>query len=320
MRKYATVSSNDPKKPNVRLNIGGNLLQVLKVQPTALILRGPLGSELSGEVTVTKGTDLDITVISANPQKKQVSIGEIREVEEGQTYVVEVHAPSALIPGMLRDALTIEAMCSDGKMRNTVIQVTVDHQAPITMIPRGNVVFQRRDTARLGSPGAAPVKRDLQLMGTDPKTPFKITGMEVVDAPEGLFKLSTRSVQDGQRYIISIEVTEPRQERSIRSQLKIQTDHPEMPEVAARIYAQFGTAAPAPLPTPRPHRPATPQQWLEWERLQLPTPRPHRPATPKPSAKFEIPTTGKPPVSPAKNSTPPANPQNRVKPVLKPAG
>ena len=70
---------------------------------------------------------------------------------------------------------------------------------------------------------------------TNPKTPFKITGMEVVDAPEGLFKLSTRSVQDGQRYIISIEVTEPRQERSIRSQLKIQTDHPEMPEVATIV-------------------------------------------------------------------------------------
>ena len=101
------------------------------------------------------------------------------------------------------------------------------------------------------------MKRDLQLMGTDPKTPFNVTGMEILDAPEGLFKLSQRTVQAGQRYVISIEVTEPRQERSIRGQLKIKTDHPGMPEVAARIYAQFGTAAPAPLPSPR--KPVTPR-------------------------------------------------------------
>lgn len=253
MRKYATVSCNDPKRPTIRLNIGGKLLQVLKVQPTALNLRGPLGSEHNGEFTISKGTDLDITVIGATAQKKQVSVGEIRELESGSSYAVEVYAPSALVPGMIRDALTVEAMCSDGKVRTTVVQVTIDHQAPITMIPRGNVVFQRRDTARLGSPGAAPVRRDLQLMGTDPKTPFKITGMEILDAPEGLFKISQRTIQPGQRYVVSVEVTEQRQERSIRGQLKIKTDHPDMPEVAARIYAQFGASTPVPTPRPNPN-------------------------------------------------------------------
>lgn len=276
----------------MRLNIGGKLLQVLKVQPTALILRGPLGSEHSGEVIVSKGTDLGITVIGATSQKKQVSVGEIREIEEGQKYAVEVNAPSALVPGMVRDALTIEAMCSDGKMRTTILQVTVDHQAPITMIPRGNVVFQRRDTARLGSPGAAPVKRDLQLMGTDPKTPFNITGMQIEDAPEGLFKLSQRTIQPGQRYVISIEVTEPRKERSIRGQLRIQTDHPEMAEIAARIYAQFGTATPAPLPTPR---------------GQI---RPQNPLKPAPKTPVKLDTSGK------KATITPAVPG--TKPVLKP--
>ena len=228
------------------------MLQVLKVAPTALIMRGPLGQEHIGQITITKGTELDITVIGATAQKKQVTVGEITEVEAGKTYTLNVSAPSAIIPGMLRDALTVEAMCSDGQLRTTVVQVTVDHQAPLTMIPRGNVVFQRRDTARLGSPGAAPVRRDLQLLGTDPNAPFNITGMEVVDAPEGLFKLTQRAIKPGERYVISIEVTEPRQERSIRGQLKITTDHPDMPQVAARIYAQFGTAAPLPTPRPRP--------------------------------------------------------------------
>ena len=303
MRKYATVSCNDPKRPTIRLNIGGKLLQVLKVQPTALILRGPLGSEHKGEVTISKGTDLDITVIGATAQKKQVSVGEIRELEAGNSYAIEVFSPSALVPGMVRDALTVEAMCSDGKVRTTVVQVTIDHQAPITMIPRGNVVFQRRDTARLGAPGAAPVRRDLQLMGTDPKTPFNITGVEVLDAPEGLFKISQRAIQPGQRYVISIEVTEARKERSIRGQLKIKTDHPDMPEVAARIYAQFGTAAPAPLPTPRPN-------------AQRPNPQRPNPQRLNPQG-----TPGKPPVRLDRPGSSPATPAKPgTQPKLTPSG
>ena len=129
-------------------------------------------------------------------------------------------------------------------------------------------------------------------MGTDPKTPFNITGMQIEDAPEGLFKLSQRTIQPGQRYVISIEVTEPRKERSIRGQLRIQTDHPEMAEIAARIYAQFGTATPAPLPTPR---------------GQI---RPQNPLKPAPKTPVKLDTSGK------KATITPAVPG--TKPVLKP--
>lgn len=248
VRKYATVSSNDVRQPQIRLNVGGKLRHVVKVQPVSLILRGATGSELTGTLTFTKGTELDITVIGGSAAKKQVVVGDIVEVSPGEEYQLVVAAPEALVPGMLRDIVNVEITCSDGVIRTTSVPVTVDHQAPISVIPRGNVVFQRKDTDRLKVAGSAPVKRDLQIYSTAPGTRFNIKSMTMEGAPENLFRLSQREIRSGERYVVTIEVTEPRPERSIRGTLRIRTDHPKMPEVTARIYAQFGVPTPVRRP------------------------------------------------------------------------
>ena len=248
VRKYATVSSNDARQPQIRLNVGGKLRHVVKVQPASLILRGATGSELTGTLTFTKGTELDITVIGGSAAKKQVFVGDIVEVSPGEKYELVIAAPEALVPGMLRDIINVEITCSDGVIRTTSVPVTVDHQAPISVIPRGNVVFQRKDTDRLKVAGSAPVKRDLQIYSTAPGTRFNITSMTMEGAPENLFRLSQREIRSGERYVVTVEVTEPRPERSIRGTLRILTDHPKMPEVTARIYAQFGVPTPVRRP------------------------------------------------------------------------
>jgi hypothetical protein len=239
VRKYATVSCNDPRQPTIRLNIHGILRQVIKAAPNAIVLRGAAGSQLSGKFVLTKGTELDITVTDVSAAKNQVTLEGIVEVTAGEKYEITVSAAPALIPGMTRDIINIEVMCSDGEMRSTTVPVTIDHQAPITVIPRGNIVFQAKDTQRLKQPGSAPVKRDLQIFATSPETTFNITNISVDDAPEGVFRITQRKVRNAQRYVVSVEVLESRPERAIRGTLRIQTDLKSMPEVTARLYAQF---------------------------------------------------------------------------------
>lgn len=306
MRKYATVNSNDRRQPQLRLNIGGKLRHVVKTTPSSVMLRGSVGTDLSGMLTLTKGTELGITVVGATSGKNQVTLSEIVEVEASEKYEVHVQAPKALVPGMLRDVLTIEVACSDGELRSMTVPVTIDHQAPISVIPRGNVVFQRKDTDRLKVAGSAPVKRDLQIYSTAPGTKFKITGMSVEEAPPGLFKISQREIRPGERYVVTIQVTETRPERSIRGTLKIQTDHPEMPEVTARLYAQFGVptptrrATPNPKPTsrvkPSPSTGLSPGVKKPAPVLQIPGQKTPTPVKPKPAPKPQKPVK---PVVPA---------------------
>ncbi|MEC9476527.1 MAG: hypothetical protein VX764_05750 [Planctomycetota bacterium] len=276
----------------MRLNIGGKLRHVVKVAPSSAMLRGSVGTDLAGMLTLTKGTDIDITVVGATSGKNQVVLREIVEVTPGEQYEVHLTAPQALVPGMLRDILNIEVACGDGELRSTAVPVTIDHQAPISVIPRGNVVFQRKDTDRLKVAGTAPVKRDLQIYSTAPGTQFNITGMTVEGAPEGLFQLSQRAIRPGERYVITVQVTETRPERSVVGTLRVQTDHPEMPEVTARLYAQFGVPTPTRRPTPVPSRsskvPAKPKLGSPEKKtqpvLKIPgqkAPRPVKPA-PKP--------------------------------------
>ena len=272
---------------------------MIKAAPNAVILRGEAGSPLSAKFVLSKGTELDITVSDVSAAKNQVTLEEIVEVTEGEEYEITVSAPPALVPGMTRDIINVEAMCSDGEMRSTTIPVTIDHQAPITVIPRGNIVFQAKDTERLKQPGAAPVKRDLQIFATSPDTNFKITSISVDDAPEGVFRITQRQVRNAQRYVISVEVLENRPERSIRGTLRIQTDLESMPEVTARLYAQFSN-----LPTRNPANRTSPTR-------PKVKPRPDLKPLPKPGLV-------KPGIGRVKPISPPVGP-GREKPAPKPA-
>ena len=272
---------------------------MIKAAPNAVILRGEAGSPLSAKFVLSKGTELDITVSDVSAAKNQVTLEEIVEVTEGEEYEITVSAPPALVPGMTRDIINVEAMCSDGEMRSTTIPVTIDHQAPITVVPRGNIVFQAKDTERLKQPGAAPVKRDLQIFATSPDTNFKITSISVDDAPEGVFRITQRQVRNAQRYVISVEVLENRPERSIRGTLRIQTDLESMPEVTARLYAQFSN-----LPTRNPANRTSPTR-------PKVKPRPDLKPLPKPGLV-------KPGIGRVKPISPPVGP-GREKPAPKPA-
>lgn len=272
---------------------------MIKAAPNAVILRGEAGSPLTAKFVLSKGTELDITVTDVSAAKNQVTLEEIVEVTEGEKYEITVSAAPALVPGMTRDIINIEVMCSDGEMRSTTVPVTIDHQAPITVVPRGNIVFQAKDTERLKQPGAAPVKRDLQIFATSPETNFKITSISVDDAPEGVFRITQRQVRNAQRYVISVEVLESRPERSIRGTLRIQTDLKSMPEVTARLYAQFSN-----IPTRNPANRTPPT------RTKV-KPRPALEPLPRPG-------TVKPGIGKVKPISPPIGP-GREKPAPKPA-
>jgi len=249
--KYATVTCNDPKNPQVRLNFGGKVRQIARLNPVTLNLKGLAGSDLRASLNVTPGTEISFEVIEATPLRRQFEVIDTVTLADGNSFRIDIGSRPALVPGALRDTLQLTLACSDGEIRTTTIPVTINHMAPISVVPRGNVVFQRRDTDRLKNPTGPPVQRDVQIFASDPSITFNITGMRFEDAPEGLFSHELRTVRQGSRYAVKIRVLESRQERSIRSRLVVETDHPEMLEIPIRLYAQFGPVTPIRPQPPR---------------------------------------------------------------------
>jgi len=237
--RQATVTSNDRNSPQTKLTIEGDIEFVVTTTPPQLRLSGLAGTSLSGEVTLAPGTDLAIDVKGGKALKNQCRIAAIEPLEGGR-YVARIEVDAADLPGMLRDIVEFEVLTEDGKSHKSQVNVSIDHLDKVTIQPRGNIVFQRAHTMPLKQPNANPVRRDLQIFSSAPDIQFQVTGVEILDVPEGVFSTEIRPIKEGQRYVVSVFVREYRSEPSIRGRMKIYTDDPEVGEREIRLYAQFG--------------------------------------------------------------------------------
>ena len=259
----------------MKIRIEGDILFVVAAEPKQIRLSGLAGSSMESELVISPGTDLGIEVTEATAQKEQCRITEIVPTGDGK-YRLKVVADPSDLPGMLREMITVKVVATDGKEYNTTIPVVIDHMDRISIAPRGNIVFQRRDTQMLKTAGSRPVRRDVQVFSSSPEIRFNVTGVELLDVPEGVFETQIHPVKQGERYRISVFVREYRTEPSIRGRLRILTDDPNSPEKEVRLYAQFGEV------------PKRPTARKPGEKVRIPDPR-KRGGTLQPSPKKPTP-------------------------------
>ncbi len=236
------MTSNDRTNPQVKVSIEGDIAFVVTTQPAQLRLSGLAGTSMTGEVVLSPGTDLGIEVTEATALKGQCRVTGI-EALPGGSYKISVEASPAELPGMLREILEVKILASDGTEHTTQVPVAIDHMDRISIAPRGNIVFQRRDTEVLKTAGSRAVRKDIQLFSSAPDIRFNIKEVELLDVPEGVFETEIRTVKEGERYVVTVFVREYREEPSIRGRLRIVTDDPKAPEKEVRLYAQFGDVA-----------------------------------------------------------------------------
>ena len=227
------------------MTIEGDIDFVVTPKPAQLRLSGLAGTAMTGEVTLSPGTQLGIEVTEAKALKSQVNVKSIEAQADG-SYKITVEAAPAELPGMLREILEVSVLASDGSEHKTQVPVAIDHMDRISVAPRGNIVFQRRDTQALKNPNARPVRRDVQLFSSAPDIRFHVKEVELLDVPEGVFETEIRTVKEGERYVVTVFVREYREEPSIRGRLRIVTDDPNAPDKEVRLYAQFGDVATKP--------------------------------------------------------------------------
>jgi len=252
-RKSATVMSNDRAQPQATIWLSGQIRFVVQFEPQTVRLAGLAGTPLTADVTLSPGTELGIEVKGGKAQKDQCVVTGFEPAADGKSYVVHLSAPAAEISGVTRDMVEVEVTTTDGALHKAQIPVVIEHQDRIQMQPAGNVVFQRAETIRLKTPGAAPVRRDVHFFTTQPESRFQVLSVELVptpDMPEGVFSTELKTVQEGQRYVVSVLVNQYRTEPSVRGTLKVITDDPKKPEREIRLYAQFGEVPTAGQPVP----------------------------------------------------------------------
>jgi hypothetical protein len=263
--------------------------------PNQLRIAGLAGGELSGEVTLSPGTELGIEVTGGVARSGKCTVAGIEPAADGKSYVVRITAAPVEAPVVLRDSVEVDIRTSDGVDRKHTIQVNIDHQDRILLNPPGaNLVFQRPETQRLKTPGSAPVKKPVQIFASAPEIRFQVLSVEILDAPEGIFATELRTVKEGERYQLDVSVLQYSDVPTVRGQIKITTDDPKSPEKVIRLYAQFGGDLVPPRPGVVPGGPSA----IRPGNPGAPAPRKQEPGTgakpgmgvaPKPEPRLEPP-------------------------------
>lgn len=250
VRKYATIYTNDPANAQVKVYMEGGVTQIVVTEPMTVNMSGLAGDPLSGELILKRGADLDFTVERVVAKNNHLEVLDQATVTPGQEYRVTLGAKPADRPQVMRDNLVVTVRTSDGETRDLNVSAVLEHRDRITIQPRGNVVFQRRQTERLLTHPDVRVVRDIQVFGGREDIQFNLTNVELVDLDPEIFEVTWAALQPGHRYKISVRVKKyDETQRMARGRLRIHTDDPENPTRELAVYAQFGNT-PARRATP----------------------------------------------------------------------
>lgn len=245
VRKLVHVTTNDPRRASFSLTLRGWVQPVLDVQPTRLKLSGLADASKALGGTIQAGSELGITIESIVARAGRVQVV-CERMEEGAGYRLELRCGPRDSPGVEQDVLEAQVLTSDGVTRRIELQVTIEHLGRVVVSPRDSVTFSREQTAVLWTDPRQIVEQNVFLDAATPDISFRVTGIEIVGAPEGLFTASAHPLADGRRIRIAVRVERTSSDALVRGSARIHTDDPGCPVVELRLFANFAGARAAP--------------------------------------------------------------------------
>lgn len=242
--KSTRVTCTDPNKSTFDLVMKGFVQPLLDVQPQNAKLSGLVSQSKEMTLAVKSGSGETVTIESVTAQRG------IIEVEYGPAltddgYEFVVRSGPGQRPMLDRDVLKVRVRTPDGTVHETDVPITVEHLDRIVITPRNNVIFRREQTQALRTGSRQLVEQSVYLTGATPDITFGVTGVEIKDAPEGLYTARTDAIEEGKRYRVTIRVNQYSDQPTVRGTVVVHTDNPESPTQEIRLFAQFGDV-PAP--------------------------------------------------------------------------
>ncbi|MGE3166722.1 MAG: hypothetical protein AB7O52_17605 [Planctomycetota bacterium] len=239
VKKASTVSSNDPNRSTLPLSLGGQVQALLEVKPAQVKLSGLASDIKELDVELEKGSDLMVEILGIEATRGLVEVTSIDTIEPGAKYSIHLTAAASEKPVMDRDTLKVSVRTSDGQQRETQVAVLIENLDRIVLTPRNNIVFRQQQAATLRD-SKVSASQSLFLSSAKPGITFQVTGVEIVDAPEGLFEAEFKEVTPGERYRVTVNLLKYLDVPNVRGKLRVHTDDPKSPVQEVNLFAQFG--------------------------------------------------------------------------------
>ena len=231
LSKSATVHSNDPKNPTLRLTLTGKVKTFISVEPSNRVyLNGYEGDVISKSLKIINQvkSPLKITELKSNIDDK-INY-ELKPVVEGKEFELTVKTLAGL-KGRSNGLITLETNID--KKPKIEIRVSVNFKDDLTVSP--NVIHFGR-IAITTKPGKTPAKLNLKRNITFKKERGDPVKIQKIVPSSDLIKTSIETREEGKLYKISVSLNKEKlQTGKIEETLEIHTDYKKKPVIKISV-------------------------------------------------------------------------------------
>lgn len=242
--KEATITTNDPDYPVVKLWYGGPIRVAFHSNPKTPYLRGAMGDTSRLDVAVYPAR-LGFTVEDA---KSAYGLFDVEKIEAIPTqkggHRISLRKLQSQEPGKKPDFLKLTLLLEDGRKIHPNIPMTVEHLDNVIVSPKGNLLFRSKDTQILLDRKGEPISKVVRVRALNSSNPFKITSARIEGAPEGIFEVETKTLTEGTSYEVHVVIREYPEASYAQGKLIIETDDPSASRHEITLFAKFGRKPP----------------------------------------------------------------------------
>ena len=224
--KSATISSNDPKHPKLRIKLKGEVKKYISVKPLRLYLTGFEGEILSKSLKIINHQDppLKITHIESNIDDKIEY--ELKPLVEGKEYELMVKTLKGL-EGRSRGKIIVTT--NSEKKPKLEIRVSVNFRGELTISPT-TLYFGNINTTP--KPGKPPAKLNLAKSLSVKKERGDPVKIEKLIPSSDLIHTKVETKLEGKRYNIIVTLDKDKLQKGlIKETLEIHTNYKKRPVV-----------------------------------------------------------------------------------------
>lgn len=222
--KTIRLYTNDFDNPSMLLSMKGSIQPDVSISPKSLVFEDVVRGNSPGqekEVTVEARSGSDVQIEGVRSFSRFVNVREIRGDQRSRKVAVSIHPEVSV--GELRDRLVVSF--KKGKEESAI-------NIPVRAIVSGRLKLEPATLSFGVLEGTQPIVRQTRLENRgDGKVAIK-----ALQSSDPAVKAHFKSIQDGRRYVIHVEIDPSLVKEDLRAALEVLTDSPDEPALTLNIY------------------------------------------------------------------------------------
>jgi hypothetical protein len=229
--KSATIPSNDPKNPTMRIKLSGEIKQYIGITPSSrLYLTGFEGEVITKSVTITNNQDTPLKITKVTSDIDDKIDYELKTLVKEKEYELTVKNGKDL-QGISRGTITLTT--NSEKKPTLEIKVSINLRGELVVSPTaiyfGNINLTSKEEK------APPLTLTKYVTVTKEKgDPIKI---KKVTSSSNLIQTKVETKEEGKRFTITVSLDKDKLKEgsTINENIEIQTNYKKNPKVKVAV-------------------------------------------------------------------------------------